>query len=161
LAASSPGTHISSGISRGPGDWTVYVRDLADPAHPLDFQNTVHVLAAGGNLPIIITNPGGPGPGPIVLGKGLRKRRPIKGEAAAGSAYVICHIYEVDSAAHTRVLIAAGASTVKKSGQKYKWKVADLSFTIKKPNNFQYIARVTAYDKDDTSLGTQTKQIKK
>lgn len=158
-AASSPGVHVSTGIAPGAGTWVVFARDVTNLMAPvnLDQQPGVQVLANGNVGPVIITTGVG---GLLAVGKGFRKKKPIKGEAAEGAAYVICRIYEVDSMAQTRVLIAAGAATVKKSGTKYKWSV-EVKFVTKAPDNFQYVARVTAFDKDSTSLGTTTKQIKK
>lgn len=149
----SPGTHTSSGISPGPGTWTVYANDITAPS-TLDDQPGVIVLRAGVKPPIVVED------SRKELMVGGKKKRVVKGTTIANAVYVVCVVYEIDTKAGTRTVVAVGADMVKHARGKHKWSVT-VVLKIKKPHNFQYVARVTAYDGTGAALGTQSKLIKK
>jgi hypothetical protein len=151
--APTSGTHVSTGISPGAATRTVY-GDNATAGTNLDYQSGVIVLGAATAPPVVVGGNSG------AMVKGTKKRRPISGTTVVNAVYVVCVVYEVDSTATTRTIIAVGAAMVKVVGGKYKWSV-QVNFKVKKPANFQYVARVTAYDATNTSLGSQSKHIKK
>lgn len=148
------GVHTSSPIPSGAGNFTVSARNMTVPA-TLDSQPNVTVMV-GGTPPVVV------GGNSFALFRGKRKRRPVSGDTIANAVYVVCLIYEIDTAPPipTRTLITVGAAMVKHVRGKHRWSV-NVKFTVKKPGNFQYVARVTAYDLNNISLGTHTKQIKK
>ncbi|HVL11834.1 MAG TPA: hypothetical protein VM529_04685 [Gemmata sp.] len=164
------GTHTSTPIPASAATYTVEARDdAASPgAMPLDSQPNVTVT--GGTPPTTIdtvTVP--PGPLPIVVGgpgaARVKRTRVISGECdpllPSPVAYVICRIVEIAIKTRARAVIAAGADTVKAVGAKRKWQVqVEFMMDVTDPE-LQYVARVTAYDKDDVSLGTQTKYFPK
>ena len=152
------GSRIASGSS-GAGTFTASALNQSVPApSSLDAQPGVKVLPAGGTPPVVV----GGNSFALVRGKGKRKRRPVSGDTIANAVYVVCLIYEIDTAPPipTRTLITVGAAMVKHTTTHHRWSV-HVKFTVKKPGNFQYVARVTAYDLNNISLGTHTKQIKK
>ncbi len=141
-------THTSAGIASGGGVFTV-------SAGALDSQPNVTVTT--GTVPVVI----GTGSGILPLKPTRkRKRRPISGETIATATYVVCLVYETDSSVPSRTIIAVGAAMVRKVGNKYRWSV-QINFKTKKPNNFQYVAFVSAYDQHAAFIGASSQQLKK
>ncbi len=141
-------THTSAGIVSPAGVFTV-------SAGALDSQPNVTVTA--GTPPVVI----GSGSG-IMLRKPTlkKKRRPISGVTVAAAVYVVCLVYETDSSVPSRTIIAVGAAMVRKVGTKYRWSVL-INFKTKKPDNFQYVAFVSAYDQHAAFIGASSRPIKK
>ena len=164
------GVHTSAGIAVAPGTYTVEAKTGS---------TTLHSESG-----VVVTDCG-PGPAPPIeiedIGMGLQRhkgkvkgrkterraktKRKVKGRCNATASppadYVICRVYEVDTLTHNRALITAGAGSVIPSGSRRKW-TAEVEFTMDTVDHtLQYIARVTAYDKEGNALGVTTKHILK
>jgi hypothetical protein len=160
--------HFSGAISVSPSTYTVSAKTGGTTLHSESGVNVIDCTV-------------GPPP-PVEIeeisferlkhkGKGKKRerraktKRRIKGKCKATASpvadYVICRVYEVDTLSHNRALVTAGAGSVIESGSRRKW-TAEVEFTMDTVDDtLQYIARVTAYDKDGNALGVVTGQFTK
>lgn len=156
--------HQSEAIATANSPVTVRAKDHAAPSPPLDEQAGVNVTS--GPAPVEVEGVEEPTMAIVVAhGKRAKKKRKLRGQTDATAtpvaAYVICQVYEVDITTHNRAVIAAGAGTVIKVGARRKW-VVEIEFEMDTTDNtLQYIARITAYDKDGAVLGKTTKHLTK
>ena len=156
--------HSSTDITVGASGSTGYVvRADGDNGAGSDSQSGV--IVTSGTPPIATDTVTEPGPIPVAGGMRMKKKRKIDGTCnptlSPPAAYVICRIYEIDVTTHFKAVVAAGADTVKEVGAKRKWSVEVEFMMDLADHTLQYVARTTAYDKDDNPLGVHTKHITK
>jgi hypothetical protein len=164
----TPGSDIhttpSSEIPALAGTHAVAAKKMGTPA-PL--HELTGVIVTDGALPIEvegIEEPPSP-PGPPVKGNRRAKKRKLTGKCHAAAnplaTHVICLVEEVDITTHLMARVTSGAGSVLQVGPRRKW-VVDVDFEMDTVDQtLQYIARITAFDKNGNALGTITKHITK